>query len=95
LQLIKVHEELQGDYIFDEVAGSDGRITFNRYGFAPGGSRTLRICGPDRLATRIRGVVIQNSGRIRLAADENDNNIVEHVQATGAGSVTVEDMSCT
>lgn len=58
------------------IVGATGLITFNRNGFSTS-ARTIKLCGPDNMATRARGVIVSVDGRVRLATDSNANSIVE------------------
>lgn len=81
-QVIRVHQGLQdsGDSLVENEdldSDKEGLIRFNRYGYAMAPARTLKLCegsGDDR---RAKGIVITPSGRVRLAADVNNNNMIE------------------
>ena len=72
-EVLRVQDPLNGSDEFHDIsspaAPSTGVISFNRYGFASGSVRSFRLCGPYGKPERIKGVVVQASGRIRLAAD--------------------------
>ena len=70
--------------------GSQGAITFSRYGFAPNSAKSIALCGPDRLEHRVKGVVVQNSGRIRLAVDVDDDGRTEVEVSNG----TILEVTC-
>jgi len=96
--VIKVHEMEPKDKNYKlletdpaDSAAQVGKITFSRYGFAPNSARTLVVCGPDRVQHRVKGVIVQNSGRIRLAVDTNDDGFL-NVELTDGGALV--DISC-
>jgi type IV fimbrial biogenesis protein FimT len=53
-----------------------GAVVFNRNGFSTN-ARTIKLCDPNNVATRARGVIVSPDGRVRLASDSNGNNVVE------------------
>lgn len=75
--IIRVHEALSTNALVEIGAvGTLGGVVFNRNGFT-NDARTIRLCGPNKVATRARGVVVSVDGRVRLASDSNSNHVVE------------------
>lgn len=74
---IRVHEPLARNGAAEvNVQNGIGAVVFNRNGFSTN-ARTIRLCGPNGDARRIRGVVVSPDGRVRLAADVDGNYVVE------------------
>jgi type IV fimbrial biogenesis protein FimT len=83
--VIRVHPALDNNTAVEvNVQNGVGAVTFNRNGFSTN-SRTIRLCGPESDAKRIRGVVVSPDGRIRLAADIDANGIVEDQDGNNLG----------
>ena len=75
--VIRVHPPLETNAAAEVNAQNGvGSVIFNRNGFSTN-ARTIRLCGPEGDAKRIRGVVVGPDGRIRLAADIDANSVVE------------------
>lgn len=82
---IRVHAPLtENNAVEVNVQNGVGAVIFNRNGFSTN-ARTIRMCGPEGDARRIRGVVISPDGRIRLAADVDGNNVVEDQDGNNLG----------
>lgn len=75
--VIRVHGALPDNVMAEiNVVGAVGAIVFNRNGFTAD-ARTIKLCDPQLVATRARGVIISADGRVRLASDSDGNRIVE------------------
>jgi type IV fimbrial biogenesis protein FimT len=80
--VLRVHEPLVANTAIEiNVVNAPGAVVFNRNGFSTD-ARTLKLCGPNNMANRTRGIVITTDGRVRLASDGNGNGVVE--DRTGA-----------
>lgn len=80
-EVIKVHEtSLANSASWFEVGTTNankGVLTFNRYGYAPGGARTFRLCSSADAEADLKGVVVTPSGRVRMAVDTDGDGVVE------------------
>ncbi len=80
-EVIKVHESsLNSDATLFETGTTNankGILTFNRYGYAPSGARTFRLCSSSDEKADLKGVVVTPSGRVRLAVDTDGDGAVE------------------
>lgn len=82
---VRVHPPLTGNTAVEvNVQNGVGAVVFNRNGFSTN-ARTIRMCGPEGNASRIRGVVVSPDGRVRLAADVSGNNVVEDQDGNDLG----------
>jgi len=83
--IIRVHSALQGGNTL--TFGSTNRITYSSQGISTGFNDTFKLCD-SRGATKAKGVIVSNTGRVRLASDSNSNGTVDN------GASTPIDLTC-
>lgn len=81
--IIKGYPPLKGSPQRDTLTGDTNlahRVHFNRNGFARGpglSNGTIKLCEPDLIQSKARALIVDVTGRIQLAKDNNGNGIVE------------------
>lgn len=77
--IIKQVDALSGSMTISGSSGAENRITFSRFGAAPGHTGTLTLCGSENNPSRANAINLSATGRISLATDSDDEDrIVEN-----------------
>lgn len=75
--ILHVREPLSDNVATEQITtGAIGSVTFNRSGFTRS-ARTIMICNANGRIAAVRGLVIGVDGRVRSAADNNNDQISE------------------
>jgi len=79
--IIRIHHKLQGGNTL--TFGAKNRITYSSQGIAIGFNSTFKLCD-SRGPTEAKGVIVNNTGRARLATDSNSDGTVDDGASTPA-----------
>ena len=75
--VIQVYPPLRsGDTLIGDANTGDA-VRFDRNGFATGFDGTVKLCDSESDLQKARGVVIETTGRIKLAQDDGGDGVVE------------------
>lgn len=75
--LLRVKDGFDSGYALTWSDTNSGYVSFGGQGFTANQQGTFKVCGRQKRASQARGLVIQNSGSLRFAADMNSNGIPE------------------
>jgi type IV fimbrial biogenesis protein FimT len=79
-QLLRVKDGFASGYAMTWSDTSSGFIRFGGQGYTANQQGTFKVCGKEKRPSQARGLVIQNSGSLRFAADMNSDGIPEDDQ---------------
>lgn len=78
--LLRVKDGLASGYAMTWSDTNSGYISFGGQGFTANQQGTFKVCGREKRASQARGLVIQNSGSLRFAADMDSDGTREDDQ---------------
>lgn len=79
-ELLRVKDGFENGYGMTWSGANSGFIRFDGRGYTVSQQGTFKVCGRENRARDARGLVIQNSGSLRFAADTDSDGVNEDDQ---------------